>query len=238
MNCWSALRIRCVAAKQLGFNLLRKHAKVEPERWYYWTDKLGMLVWRDMPQCFDREGPNHQRLMSDAAKAQWLVEWKHILAQRMNHPSIIVWTTFNEAMGQHDTQSIVALTKQIDPSRLVNAASGWNDKKVGDIHDIHQYPGPWCELPEPDRASVNGEFGGLTMRVPGHMWTTDVMGYGKMIKSGWALTQKYQNLLQTAYRLRNDPGASAFVYTQLTDVEQELSSDGWGAGDRCGHLAG
>jgi beta-galactosidase/beta-glucuronidase len=150
-----------------------------------------------------------------------LAEWRRILAERGNHPSIIVWTTFNEGWGQHDTEQIVALTKQIDPSRLVDAASGWNDEKVGDIHDIHAYPGPWCEIPEPDRASVNGEFGGLTMRVPDHMWAGDLFGYGSTLKSAWAVTRNYQKLLQTVYRLRDERGASAFVYTQLTDVEQE-----------------
>jgi beta-galactosidase/beta-glucuronidase len=216
-----ALQSDIIAAKELGFNLLRKHAKVEPERWYYWADKLGILVWQDMPQAFDRVGPNHQHIMSDAAKAQWLTEWKRILAQRGNHPSIIVWTTFNEGWGQHDTEDIVALTKQIDPSRLVNAASGWNDKKVGDIRDTHAYPGPWCEAPEPNRASVNGEFGGLTMRAADHMWTADVFGYGSTLKSDREMTQKYQKLLRTAFHLRDERGASAFVYTQLTDVEQE-----------------
>jgi hypothetical protein len=214
-----ALKSDIVAAKKLGFNLLRKHAKVEPDRWYYWTDKLGMLVWQDMPQAFGKA--KSASPLSDAASAQWLTEWKQILAQRMNHPSIIVWTTFNEGWGQHDTQSIVALTKQIDPSRLVNDASGWTDKGVGDIHDTHAYPGPWCEKPEPTRAVVNGEFGGITMRVNGHMWTADLFGYGKTLSNGWKVTQRYQKLLKTAYRLRDERACSAIVYTQLTDVEQE-----------------
>jgi hypothetical protein len=180
-----------------------------------------MLVWQDMPQCFDKEGPKHERILSDSAKAQWLIEWKRILSQCSNHPSIIAWTTFNEAWGQHDTQSIAAMTKQLDPSRLVNAASGWADMKVGDIHDTHAYPGPWCENADPNRAAVNGEFGGLTMRVPDHMWTTDVFGYGGTLKSSWKVPQQYQKLLKTAYRLRDERGASAFVYTQLVDVEHE-----------------
>jgi len=216
-----ALKSDIVAAEVLGLNLLRKHAKVEPERWYFWADKLGMLVWQDMPQCFDSKGPKGERILSDAAKAQWLVEWKQILAQRINHPCIIVWTTFNEGWGQHDTENIVALTKQIDPSRLVNDASGWTDKGVGDISDAHAYPGPGCETAGETRASVNGEFGGLTMRVPGHMWTTALYGYGTTLKTGWKVTQKYQQLLKTAYALRDQRGCSAFVYTQLTDVEDE-----------------
>jgi len=212
-----ALRFDIATAKDVGFNLLRKHAKVEPDRWYYWTDKLGMLVWQDMPQCFGaRDGS-----LTDAVESQWLTEWTRILAARENHPSIIVWTTFNEGWGQHDTESIVNFTKQFDPSRLVNDASGWTDKGVGDIRDTHAYPGPWCEIPDGIRASVNGEFGGVTMRVPGHMWTTKVFGYGSTLRSGWKVTQKYQELLKKVYDLRDARGASAVVYTQLTDVEDE-----------------
>lgn len=210
-----ALRYDIETAKKLGLNLLRKHAKVEPDRWYYWTDKLGMLVWQDMPQAFGDLG--------DEAKAQWLTEWKREIATHYNHPSIIVWTTFNEGWGENtfDVAGVVALTKQLDPTRLVNDASGWTDKGVGDIADTHAYPGPWSGKPEADRAAVNGEFGGVTMRVDGHMWTTDVMGYGATLKEGRLVTKKYQQLLRTAYDLRASQGTSAFVYTQLTDVEQE-----------------
>jgi hypothetical protein len=216
-----ALKSDIVSAEVLGLNLLRKHAKVESDRWYYWADKLGMLVWQDMPQCFGKRAANHEQLLSESSKAQWLVEWKRILDQRMNHPSIIMWTTFNEGWGQHDTESIVGLTKQIDPSRLVNAASGWADKGVGDIHDIHAYPGPACVPADGLRASVNGEFGGITMRVTGHMWTADVTGYGTTLGSAWTATEQYQTLLKAAYGLRDERGCSAFVYTQLTDVESE-----------------
>jgi len=211
-----ALKSDIVAAKKLGFNLLRKHAKVEPDRWYYWTDKLGMLVWQDMPQAFGD--------LNDAAKAQWLTEWRSEITQFYNHPSIIIWTTFNEGWGQHDTEPIVALTKQLDPTRLVNNASGWVDKGVGDLHDTHAYPGPWSELPEPTRAAVNGEFGGVTMRVDGHtLFQGKVMGYGATLSSGWKTTKRYQELLRNAYGLEESRGTSAVVYTQLTDVEQELN---------------
>lgn len=211
-----ALKSDIVAAKQLGFNLLRKHAKVEPERWYYWTDRLGMLVWQDMPQAFGD--------LNDAAKAQWLTEWKNEIATHYNHPSIIVWTTFNEGWGQHDTEAIVALTKQLDPTRLVDDASGWVDKGVGDIADTHAYPGPWSGLPEPTRAAVNGEFGGVTMRVDKHtLFSGKVMGYGATLSSGWKTTKRYQELLKNAYGIEESRGTSAVVYTQLTDVEQELN---------------
>lgn len=103
----------------------------------------------------------------------------------------------------------------------MNDASGWVDKGVGDIHDAHRYPGPFCDKPEADRAVVNGEFGGVTMRIPKHMWTTKVVGYGKTLSSHWKVTQTYQNLLKKAYGLKDQRGCSAVVYTQLTDVEQE-----------------
>ncbi|MBV9848430.1 MAG: glycoside hydrolase family 2 [Armatimonadetes bacterium] len=208
-----ALKYDIQMAKKFGFNLLRKHAKVEPERWYYWTDRLGMLVWQDMPQAFGD--------LNDSTKQQWLTEWRREIETHDNHPSIIVWTMFNEDWGQHDTEQIVALTKQWDPTRLVNDASGWTDKGVGDLRDTHAYPGPWSEKPEPTRAAVAGEFGGVTMRVPGHMWEQGVFGYGLVLENGWQVTRRYQQLLKTAYGLADTQGASAFVYTQLTDVEQE-----------------
>ena len=158
-------------------------------------------------------------------KAQWDMEWRAIIAQFYNYPSIVVWTTFNEGMGQHDTERVVALTKQLDPTRLVNNASGWVDKNAGDIHDTHAYPGPWAELPTAERASVNGEFGGITMNVPGHRWENqaNVMGYGATLDSSWLATKRFQDLMKTAYRLRDERGMSAAVYTQLTDVEQEIN---------------
>lgn len=213
----AALRYDIEAAKKFGLNLLRKHAKVEPDRWYYWTDKLGMLVWQDMPQGFSGRGG----AISAEGKQQFETELRRLIAGFYNHPSIVVWTTFNEGWGQHDTPEIVALVKQLDPSRLVNSASGWNDEKVGDIADTHAYPGPASGKPEPTRASVNGEFGGVTMRVPGHMWTEDVVGYGATLRDPRMVTKRYQQLLQRAYQLRDTRGTSAVVYTQLTDVEQE-----------------
>ena len=211
-----ALRFDIQVAKNLGLNLLRKHAKVEPDRWYYWTDKLGMLVWQDMPQAFGD--------LNESAKAQWLTEWQSEIAQFYNHPSIIVWTTFNEGWGQHDTEQVVALTKRLDPTRLVNNASGWTDKGVGDLRDTHAYPGPWSEMPEATRAAVNGEFGGVAARVDGHtLFHGRVMGYGATLSSAWRTTKRDQELLKNAYGIEESRGTSAVVYTQLTDVEQELN---------------
>ena len=171
----AALKYDIEISKKLGFNLLRKHAKVEPERWYYWTDTLGMLVWQDMPQAFWTEPTPEQKSQFDA-------ELTELVDQRYNHPSIVTWTTFNEGWGEHDVAETVALVKQLDATRLVNDASGWVDKGVGDMADTHAYPGPGSGMPEATRAAVNGEYGGVTMRVPGHMWTTDVFGYGSTLR--------------------------------------------------------
>ena len=213
----AALKYDVATAKSLGFNLLRKHAKVEPARWYYWTDKLGMLVWQDMPQAFSGG-------LTDEAKQQWDREWAEEIAEFYNVPSIVVWTPFNEGWGQHDTERIVADTQRMDPTRLVNNASGWTDKGVGDIADTHAYPGPSSGKPEPTRAAVNGEFGGIAMTVDNHMlFHGPVMGYGTTLHSGWKTTKRYQELLKAAYGIEADRGTSAVVYTQLTDVEQELN---------------
>ena len=213
----AALKYDIEAARKLGFNLLRKHAKVEPLRWYYWTDKLGVLVWQDMPQMFGgKDG-----LLTTGAKEQFETEWRRIIAEFHNAPSIVVWTTFNEGWGQHDTDRVAALTKQLDPSRLVNSASGWIDKNVGDIDDVHAYPGPACNVPSQARAAVNGEFGGLGMRVAGHMWSKGAWGYQGVYSREYALTRHYQKLLRTAFKLVEERATSAIVYTQLTDVEEE-----------------
>ena len=138
-----------------------------------------------------------------------------------NHPSIVVWVVFNEGWGQHDTPRYTALVKQTDPSRLVNNASGWTDKQVGDIHDIHKYPGPDSPPLEERRAIVLGEFGGLGLPIPGHMWT-DKKNWGYRNMSGKdELTKRYVDLLRKAWQLNEKNGLSAVVYTQTTDVETE-----------------
>ena len=211
-----ALASDIVMAKKLGFNMTRKHAKVEPDRWYYHADKLGLLVWQDMPQMF----------VSDPAPdvaAQFKTEWKRIIEQHRNSPSIIVWTPFNEGWGQHATSSIVDFTRSVDSSRLVDEASGWNDAGSGDIADFHNYPAPKTRPPDDKRATVNGEFGGLGLPIADHVWNPDTnFDYGKE-QNKWDLTRSYQKIMQQANALRDNSQASAFVYTQLTDVEQETN---------------
>lgn len=206
-----ALRYDVEITKKLGFNMARKHVKIEPDRWYYWCDKLRLLVWQDMPA-----GSN----ATSADKKQFEVELRRMVEGFINHPSIIMWVPFNEGWGQYDTQRLVKLIKQWDPSRLVDNASGWSDRKVGDVHDIHSYPGPDAPQPEPTRAAVLGEFGGLGMQVKGHSWQKEFWGYQTLADSE-KLTVRYEELLHGIARLKTDSGLSAAVYTQTSDIETE-----------------
>lgn len=199
--------------KNVGFNLARKHVKVEPERWYYWCDRLGLLVWQDMPS-----GENH----SPETRLQFEMELQRMIEARRNHPSIIVWVLFNEGWGQYDTERLTAWVKELDPDRLVSNASGWTDRQVGDLVDVHSYPGPVSPPPEPARAAVLGEFGGLGLAVPGHTWSTQFWGY-VMLPDAAALAARYQRLLQQVWQLHRVSGLSAAVYTQTTDVETECN---------------
>ena len=211
----AALKYDIEMTKKLGFNMCRKHAKVEPERWYYHADKLGLLVWQDMPQMFVSNPSPEQA-------SQFKTEWQRIIQSKINHPSIVVWTPFNEGWGQHATGAIVDFTRQLDASRPVDEASGWNDTGAGDIADAHAYPQPQTGKLDGKRASVAGEFGGIGLAIKGHTWNTDTnYNYGTA-RGGWNLTRQYQTLMQQAHALRAG-GASAFVYTQLTDVEQETN---------------
>jgi hypothetical protein len=218
-----ALKYDIEITKKLGFNMTRKHVKVEPARWYYWCDKLGLLVWQDMPSGDQSIGDNDPDLKRTPESAKdYEEELKHMIDGLRNHPSIVMWVVFNEGWGQFDTTRITEWTKKYDPSRLVDCASGWADRKVGDVHDIHVYPGPSSPEPEEKRAAVLGEFGGLGLKVDGHTWETKTWGY-RGTKSKEDLTRKYERLLQGVYKLKNKPGLSAAVYTQITDVETEAN---------------
>jgi hypothetical protein len=209
-----ALRYDIEMTKRLGFNMARKHVKVEPARWYYWCDKLGLLVWQDMVS-----GDAHETAES---KSNYRREYKSMIDALRNHPSIVMWVPFNEGWGQHDTEEVAKWTKEYDPSRLVNEASGWNDKGSGEISDMHNYPGPGMREPEPNRVSVLGEFGGLGMPVRGHTWQ-DEKNWGYVsYDSKDKLTDAYVNLLAMMRPLIGR-GLSAAVYTQTTDVEIEVN---------------
>jgi hypothetical protein len=219
-----ALRYDIEITKKLGFNMIRKHVKVEPERWYYWCDKLGVVVWQDMPSGDKSIGEKDPDLKRTAKSAEtYERELRAMIDGRGNHPCIIMWVPFNEGWGQFDTARIVESVKKQDPTRLVDCASGWADRAgVGDVHDFHVYPGPGSPQPEEKRAAVLGEFGGLGLKIDGHTWENKTWGY-RGTKDSADLTRKYEQLLRRVYQLKDKPGMSAAVYTQTTDVETEAN---------------
>ena len=228
----AALRYDIQITKKLGFNMIRKHVKVEPQRWYYHADKLGMLVWQDMPNAHAYEAGDWQK--------QFEKELQAMVVQHFNAPSIIMWVPLNEGWGQdarkkpdgtlgkapYDKAGTIALgdkVKSWDPTRLVNHASGWTDHGGGDVHDIHNYPGPAAPPVEKKRAIVLGEFGGLGLPIEGHLWQSDKnWGYQNM-QSKDDLTDKYVRLLGRLWQLHEESGLCAGVYTQTTDVEGEVN---------------
>ncbi len=209
-----ALRFDLETARHLGFNLVRKHVKVEPERWYYWADKLGMLVWQDMPS-----GNN----ATEAGRRQFEMELMRLVEQRGNHPSVVMWVLFNEGWGQFETERLVRRLKTVDPSRLVNNASGWTDMKVGDVLDLHSYPDPAGPVAESHRAGVLGEFGGLGLGVTNHTWSTQTPWGYRLMPDADKLATQYGLLLDKVWGLQKSNGLAAAVYTQLTDVETECN---------------
>jgi hypothetical protein len=208
-----ALRADIEFLKQAGFNLTRKHVKIEPERWYYWCDKLGLLVWQDMPS-----GNN----ASVEGRRGFETELLRMTRDLENHPSIVVWVLFNEGWGQYDTQRLTQWLKTTDPSRLVDNASGWTDMRVGDLIDVHSYPGPNVPAFESGRAAVLGEFGGLGFPVEGHSWSSRCWGY-LMLENPKDLAARYSRALKQVWALNKLRGLSAAVYTQTTDVETECN---------------
>ena len=209
----AALRSDIEFLKKAGFNFTRKHVKVEPDRWYYWCDKLGLLVWQDMPSGNNATVDGRRDFESELLRMVDGLE---------NHPSIVVWVLFNEGWGQYDTKPLADLLKERDPSRLVDDASGWTDMKAGDLIDMHNYVGPESPAPEPRRAAVLGEFGGLGLNVTNHLWSSRSWGY-RMLADDKELAARYALALNQVGRLRNLHGLSAAVYTQTTDVETECN---------------
>jgi len=225
-----ALRYDIEATKQLGFNLARKHVKVEPERWYYWCDRLGLLVWQDMPsgdKSAHWRGPsgydNEQMQRTPESSAIYERELKAMIDGRYNHPCIVTWVPFNEGWGQFDTVRILNWVKQYDPSRLVDGASGGNNFPAGDMLDHHQYPGPGVPKTVADRAMVLGEFGGLGLPVRGHTWQNEKNWGYRSFTNAATLTDAYLKLIRNLHPLIGKPGLSAAIYTQTTDVEGEVN---------------
>ena len=227
--CAEALAYDVIKTKEFGYNMIRKHVKVEPARWYYHCDRLGMIVWQDMPSgdntpqwqmhnYFD----GAELVRSKESEDNFRREWKEIIDMLYSFPSIGVWVPFNEAWGQFKTAEIVEWTKAYDPSRLVNPASGGNHYQVGDILDTHHYPHPKLTLVDSRRATVLGEYGGIGYVIKEHLWEPDRnWGYitfssPKQVTDQYeAYAEKLKTLIEAAF--------TAAVYTQTTDVEVEVN---------------
>ena len=227
--------------KKLGFNMLRKHIKVEPMRWYYHCDRLGMLVWQDMPSgggsyrfgtvTLPLVTGRHRRDSRYAAfgresaqgRAAYESELKEMVAQLYNVPSIVLWVPFNEGWGQFDAARVYDLLRSLDPTRPVDHASGWHDQGVGELKSLHVYFKPYRFHPDRlGRAVALTEFGGYNLCVPGHTWSQTDFGY-RRLKSQQALWQAYRALYEKQIRPAIPRGLCAAMYTQLSDVEDELN---------------
>jgi beta-galactosidase/beta-glucuronidase len=226
-----ALRYDIEITKELGFNMIRKHVKVEPARWYYHCDKIGILVWQDMP--------NGGKIILDPAKeVEQFKNYKPTEQERLdfyndlddmiinlfNSPSIVVWVPFNEGWGQFDTEIVVERIKKLDSTRLVDNASGWFDQGVGDILDCHHYPSPIMPFLKKigDRAAVLGEFGGLGLEIPNHMWNIKSKFVYRNYTDPIRMLSKYGKFISTLKRLIGK-GLTTGIYTQITDVEGEVN---------------
>jgi beta-galactosidase/beta-glucuronidase len=229
-----ALKFDIEKTKEMGFNMIRKHVKVEPARWYYYCDLLGIMVWQDMPSgdlgnhweprpgVYGRATDKNRTPESENI---YRTEWKEIMQDLYNFPSIVVWVPFNEAWGQFKTKEIVEWTMQKDPSRLVNPASGGNFEEVGHITDLHNYPEPLMPRPElfgKKTILVLGEFGGLGLPVENHTWQEkNNWGY-QSFKNPQELLAKYTEFINRIPEYIQK-GLSAAIYTQTTDVEIETN---------------
>ena len=230
----AAMRYDMDVLKEMGFNMLRKHIKVEPSRYYYYADSLGLLIWQDMVSGFNTAERETQHVKQQAIEdwtrpkesaQQFEQEWTSIIDHLRFFPSIVVWVVFNEGWGQYETKRVVEWTRQYDATRIVNGVSGWTDRGVGQMNDAHQYPGPAMEPAEqnPGRAIVLGEFGGLGLPVEDHIWNPQMRNWGyRTYQSKEQLITEYAKLMHNLYPMIHR-GLAGAVYTQTTDVEGEVN---------------
>ncbi len=217
-------------AKRAGFNVIRKHIKVEPQRWYYHCDRIGIMVWQDMPNLWEPDGVD-----SVEVRKQFRAELKTMIDQHISSPSIVMWVPFNENWGAFEVTEITDWIKKYDPNRLVNGLTGYNyapgyrraygDPGNGDFVDLHHYGKIEDKaLPQPDekRAASLGEFGGKGLFVRGHLWPVPNNAY-EMMASKEALTDTYVLMLNEIEQRIKYRGLSAAIYTQTTDVEHEIN---------------
>lgn len=226
----AALRFDIEATKRYGMNMCRKHVKVEPARWYHHCDRLGLLVWQDMPSGFKSSRRDHaiaahakdDAPFTDGEHAQFKSELKAMLDGLQPAPCIVVWVPFNEGWGQHRTNEVLRWVKEYDPTRLVGGPSGWTDRGYGDLWDMHNYPGPGMFPVRPDRVSVLGEFGGLGWPVKGSLWKEQRNWGYRTFDNKMDLQRGYERLVDQLPPLIAS-GLAAAVYTQTTDVEIEVN---------------
>lgn len=230
----AAMRYDMDVLKDMGFNMLRKHIKVEPSRYYYYADSLGLLIWQDMVSGFNTAERETQHVKAQASEdwkrpkesaQQFEQEWRSIMDHLRFFPSIVVWVVFNEGWGQYETKRVVEWTQQYDTTRIIDGVSGWTDRGAGHLNDAHQYPGPAMEPVEQNRgrAIVLGEFGGLGLPVENHIWNPNMRNWGyRTYQSTEQLITEYARLMHNLYPMIHR-GLAAAVYTQTTDVEGEVN---------------
>ena len=225
-----ALKFDIQKTKDFGFNMIRKHIKVEPDRWFYYCDQLGIIVWQDMPSFAVSKrwgmyyyGEGEDWPASPEAKSNYYKEWTEIINQVKKFQCIAVWVPFNEAWSQFDTKDVVAYTKKLDPTRLVNQSSGGNwEEGVGDILDNHHYPYPAFRMWDKNMINVLGEYGGIGLPIEGHLWQADKNWGYVQYKNGDEVLAEYTDFAEQLKQLIKQ-GCSAAVYTQTTDVEIEVN---------------
>jgi beta-galactosidase/beta-glucuronidase len=225
-----AMRWEIEWLRKAGFNMLRKHIKVEPARYYYHCDKLGMLVWQDMPSGFNQALRNHpldegepERL--SVSREQHELELRRMLGSLHNYPSIVTWVVFNEGWGQYESKAMANWVKAIDRSRLVNANSGWLDRYAGDMYDVHTYhETPLPPKRQPNRAVVLGEYGGVGWPIQEHLWNPQMRNWGyQTYQDQTAYLNALRKKMEALVPMKQNLGLSAAVYTQTTDVEGEVN---------------
>ena len=215
-----ALRWDIANIKECGFNMIRKHIKIEPQRWYYWCDKLGVLVWQDMPSMF--------KTRNEDEKTQFETELKQMVRTHWNHPSIVNWVVFNEHWGLYDVERLTTDVMQLDPTRLVTGNSGIDartphvDYQVGHLIDNHSYRPPSVPFPTDKRAAVNGEYGAIGYLAEGHIWDIDGPWVHYNYEGKDASTAEYESFIKMILGFQKK-GLCASVYTQWTDVENEMN---------------
>ena len=207
--------------KEWGFNMVRKHIKVEPQRWFYHCDRLGLLVWQDMPSTFKKR--------TEAEKTQFETELKDMVKQHWNHPSVVNWVVFNEHWGAYDVPRLTEMVMGLDPSRLVTGNSGIDagkpnlDYETGHIKDNHHYRPPTAPYVTDKRAAVNGEYGAIGYLLEGHIWDVD----GPWVHYNYdgidAATEEYEKFVTELLDYKTRLGLSGAVYTQWTDLENEMN---------------